>query len=64
MAGILLCALALAVALVALVLCLIRDGLAAVRDWPLWLIVAVVVTEVALLWGNIGVIYSHAGFTG
>jgi hypothetical protein len=64
MTGILLCVLALVVAIVSLVLCLIRNRLAAVRDWPFYLIAAVIITEVALLWGNLGIIYSHAGWTG
>jgi hypothetical protein len=63
--GILLCVIALVIAVVSLIVCVVRTGLtAAVRDWPFWLIVAVVLTEIALLWGNIGVIYSHAGLTG
>jgi hypothetical protein len=32
--------------------------------WGLPLILAVACIVVALLWGNIGVIYSHAGFSG
>jgi hypothetical protein len=34
------------------------------RDPLLYLIPAVAIIVVALLWGNIGVIYSHAGWTG
>jgi hypothetical protein len=65
MTGILFCMVALVVAAISLVICLIRTGIvAAVRDWPFWLIVAVILTEIALLWGNVGVIYSHAGLTG
>lgn len=65
MTGILLCFIALVLALASLVLCLIRSGPAqAVRDWPFWLITAVILIQVALLWGNIGVIYSHAGLSG
>jgi hypothetical protein len=65
MTGILLCVLALIVAFVSLVLCILREGFPqAIRYWPLYLIVAVILTEFALLWGNIGVIYSHAGWTG
>lgn len=62
MTGIVLCAVALALALAALVLRLLpteRPHL-----WSVALIASTILIAVALLWGNIGVIYSHAGLTG
>jgi len=58
--GILLCFIALAVSLASLVL----HWLDVPRWWGMCLIVAVILISVALLWGNVGVIFSHAGFTG
>jgi len=58
--GIVLCFVALAVSLASLVLHLLDVP----RWWGLCLIAAVILISVALLWGNVGVIFSHAGFTG
>ena len=60
MTGIVLCAVALAVSLASLVL----HCLDVPRWWGLCLITAVILISVALLWGNLAVVYSHAGFTG
>jgi hypothetical protein len=34
------------------------------KGWGGWIIAAGILYGLALLWGNVGVIYSHAGFTG
>jgi hypothetical protein len=34
------------------------------KGWGGWIIAAGILYGFALLWGNVGVIYSHAGFTG
>jgi hypothetical protein len=65
MTGIVLCLVALALTVVGAILYLSQVGLrAAARDWGLWVIISVLLVEVALLWGNIAIVYSHAGFTG
>jgi hypothetical protein len=66
MTGIWLVAGAIGFALAALIIYLVRAGgvRAALTDWGLWLILAVIVIGIALEWGNIAVIYSYAGWSG
>lgn len=66
MTGIVLCALALVFSLIGTVLYLVPHPawLPPQLGWGLWLGVAGIFYGISLLWGNIGVIYSHAGFTG
>jgi hypothetical protein len=67
MTGIVLCIIALVVAIAALALRLfptLQVGPAERFGWGVWLCAAVILMAIALLWGNVGVIYSHAGFTG
>jgi hypothetical protein len=66
MTGIYLCYLAGVLVIVAAVLYvappLVVRGVT--LDWGVFLILAVACIVIALLWGNIGVIYSHAGWSG
>jgi hypothetical protein len=72
MTGIVLCFFALFTILASLVLYVLPSkasaGMPVIKqkllDWGFWLIVTAALLVVALLWGNVGVIYSHAGFTG
>ncbi|HEX4395423.1 MAG TPA: hypothetical protein VH084_28415 [Mycobacterium sp.] len=68
MTGIVLVAFALLLAIFSLVLWLfpelLPEHLRARLGWGLWLIASVILITIALEWGNIGVIYSHAGWTG
>jgi hypothetical protein len=66
MAGIYLCYLAGVLTIIAAVLYVAPPIVVFGKtlDWGLFLILAVACIVAALLWGNIGVIYSHAGLTG
>jgi hypothetical protein len=66
MEGIVLCALALLCGLAGLVFYLIPHParFPGWLGWGFWVSVATILYGIALLWGNVGVIYSHAGFTG
>lgn len=63
MVGIILVIIALVLTIVAFVLRLMAQP-TRLLHWSVFIILSVFLIEIALLWGNIGVIYSHAGVTG
>jgi hypothetical protein len=63
MVGIILVIIALVLTIVAAVLRLMAKPVNLLH-WSMFVIYSVFLIEIALLWGNIGVIYSHAGWTG
>lgn len=59
--GIAMCLVALVLSVIGLIVYLIPQTS---PRWGIWIIVACILYGLALLFGNVGVIFSHAGFTG
>ena len=63
MVGIILVIIAFVLTLLGIVLKLLERP-SQLFHWSFLVLLSVALIEIALLWGNIGIIYSHAGFTG
>lgn len=63
--GIAACLVGFVCSIIALIFWLARPTTASrFVDPAFWLSVAAILYGFALLWGNVGLVYSHAGFTG
>lgn len=59
--GVALCLIGFVCAIIGLIMYLVPNP---PTGWGVWIIVACICYGFALLWGNVGVLFTHAGLTG